>query len=90
MDAWFCGYSPTIQTVVWFGNDDNKPMRVSETGGRGAAPVVAYFYRNWIQVHPETKRHFDFPVSSTSSSTDNNETSAPETEETLSPSNVEF
>lgn len=33
MDAWFCAYSPTIQTVVWFGNDDNKPMRVSETGG---------------------------------------------------------
>lgn len=59
MDAWFCAYSPTIQTVVWFGNDDNKPMRISETGGRGPAPVVGYFYRNWLQIHPETKRYFD-------------------------------
>jgi len=59
MDAWFCAYSPTIQTVVWFGNDDNKPMRVSETGGRGAAPVVKHFYKNWLEIHPETKRYFD-------------------------------
>ncbi len=58
MDAWFCAYSPTIQTIVWFGNDDNKPMRISETGGRGSAPTVGYFYRNWIQIHPETKRNF--------------------------------
>lgn len=63
MDAWFCAYSPTIQTVVWYGNDDNKPMRVSETGGRGAAPVVGYFYKNWIQVYPDTKKYFDLPAS---------------------------
>lgn len=33
VDAWFCGYTPTLQTVIWYGNDDNKPMRKSETGG---------------------------------------------------------
>jgi len=59
MDAWFCAYSPTIQTIVWFGNDDNKPMRVSETGGKAAAPAVGYFYKNWLQIHPETKRYFN-------------------------------
>jgi len=89
MDAWFCAYSPTIQTVVWFGNDDNKPMRVSETGGRGAAPVVGYFYRNWLQVHPETKRYFDGIY--TSSDDENATTEIPNlTEQPLTNQNVEF
>ncbi len=26
-DAWFAGFTPQIATVVWFGNDDNSPMR---------------------------------------------------------------
>jgi penicillin-binding protein 1A len=87
MDAWFCAYSPTIQTVVWFGNDDNKPMRVSETGGRGAAPVVGYFYRNWLQIHPETKRYFDNfePKVDENSTTPQNLT-----EELFPDTNVEF
>jgi penicillin-binding protein 1A len=39
VDNWFCGYSPSIQAVVWFGNDDNTPMSKGETGGRSTAPV---------------------------------------------------
>jgi len=61
IDAWFCGYSPTIQTVVWYGNDDNKPMKRSETGGRSAGPAFAYFYKKWLKIHPEIKRTFDKP-----------------------------
>ncbi len=61
IDAWFCGYSPSIQTIVWFGNDDNKPMRRTETGGRTSAPVFRYFYKHWMQIHPEIKRKFDIP-----------------------------
>lgn len=26
IDAWFCGYSPTIETIVWTGRDNNKPI----------------------------------------------------------------
>ncbi len=59
-DAWFCGYSPEIQTLVWFGKDNNRPMH-KETGGRAAAPVFANFYREYIEIHPETKRVFDMP-----------------------------
>jgi penicillin-binding protein 1A len=62
VDAWFCGYSPTIQTIVWYGNDDNKPMRKTETGGRTTAPVFAYFYKHYLQIHPEIKRKFDKPT----------------------------
>lgn len=61
VDAWFCGYSPTLQTVVWYGNDDNKPMGRRETGGRTAAPAFAYFYRNWLKLHPEIQRTFEKP-----------------------------
>ncbi|MFA9373329.1 MAG: transglycosylase domain-containing protein [Poseidonibacter sp.] len=62
VDAWFCGYSPTIQTIVWFGNDNNKPMRKSETGGKVAAPVFSHFYKNYLEIHPEIKREFTKPA----------------------------
>lgn len=61
VDAWFCGYSPTLQTVVWYGNDDNAPMGKRETGGRTAAPAFAYFYRHWLKLHPEIQRTFVQP-----------------------------
>jgi penicillin-binding protein 1A len=61
IDAWFCGYSPTIQTLVWYGNDDNKPMGRRETGGRSAAPAFSYFYKEWLKLHPEIKRKFNKP-----------------------------
>ena len=69
MDAWFCGYSPTTQVVVWFGNDDNKPMRVSETGGRGAAPVAGEFFKKWINHNPNMKRYFGSPPASPDTNT---------------------
>lgn len=55
IDAWFCGYTPTMQTIVWFGNDNNKPMRKSETGGRTSGPAFKYFYENYLKLHPELK-----------------------------------
>jgi len=61
IDAWFCGYSPTLQTVVWYGNDDNKPMGKRETGGRTAAPAFSYFYKKWMKLHPEIPRKFIQP-----------------------------
>jgi len=61
VDAWFCGYSPSIQTIIWFGNDNNKPMRKSETGGKIAAPVFSYFYKNYLEIHPEIQRTFSKP-----------------------------
>ncbi|MGM0518773.1 MAG: transglycosylase domain-containing protein [Campylobacterota bacterium] len=61
IDAWFCGYSPTIQTIVWFGNDNNTPMRESETGGIIAAPVFSHFYEQYLKIHPEIARDFEIP-----------------------------
>ena len=61
VDAWFCGYTPTLQGVVWYGNDDNKPMYKRETGGRAAAPAFKYFFSKWVDIHPEIPRKFEQP-----------------------------
>ena len=61
IDAWFCGYSPSIQTIIWFGKDNNTPMRRSETGGKIAAPVFSHFYKKYLEIHPEIPRTFSMP-----------------------------
>lgn len=61
VDAWFCGFSPTIQTVVYFGKDNNTPMRRSETGGVTAGPAFANFYKKYLEIHPEIQREFRKP-----------------------------
>ncbi len=61
VDAWFCGYSPTVEAIVWFGRDNNKPIGRGATGGAIAAPAFAYFFRELIKEYPDTKRSFDIP-----------------------------
>ncbi len=61
VDAWFAGYSPTVETVVWFGNDNNTPMSRKDTGGTTAAPAFQYYYKELIRIYPQMKRHFDRP-----------------------------
>jgi penicillin-binding protein 1A len=62
IDAWFCGYSPTVEVISWFGRDDNKPIgRKGATGGGLAAPAFAYYYEKLLELYPETKRTFDIP-----------------------------
>lgn len=61
IDSWFCGYSPTIETIVWFGRDDNRPIGKNATGGVLSAPAFAYFYKKLIEIYPEIKRTFDIP-----------------------------
>ena len=38
-DTWFVGFTGKYVTGVWLGNDDNKPMGSSNTGGHLAAPL---------------------------------------------------
>jgi penicillin-binding protein 1A len=61
IDAWFAGYSPTIETVVWFGNDDNTPMYYKETGGRVSGPAFRKYFENVLRLYPQIKRKFDQP-----------------------------
>ena len=61
VDGWLAGYSPTIETIVWFGNDDNTPMYKRETGGRISGPAFANYYRNVIKLYPQIQREFEMP-----------------------------
>jgi len=61
IDGWFAGYSPTIQTIVWFGNDDNTPMHRWETGGKISGPAFREYYENVLKYYPEIQRKFTVP-----------------------------
>lgn len=60
-DAWFCGFTPGVQTVIWFGNDDNKPLPGKMTGGVVAAPVFAKYTTELLLRRPGLKREFFNP-----------------------------
>ena len=61
VDAWFCGYTPNTQTIIWFGNDDSTTLGKGMSGGRVSAPVFRYFYKRYLKLHPELVRKFHIP-----------------------------
>ncbi len=61
VDTWFCGFSPDIEIITWFGNDNNTPLKKGETGGRAAAPAFKYFMSKYLEMYPETTREFKMP-----------------------------
>ena len=61
LDAWFDGFTPDTQTLIWFGNDDSTSLGKSMTGGRVSAPAFRYFYKHLLTIHPELKRIFIRP-----------------------------
>ena len=61
VDAWFCGFTPDIEVVTWFGQDDNTPLKRRESGGRASAPVVGAVIERIYTLHPELRRTFEVP-----------------------------
>lgn len=61
VDVWFCGFSPDIEVLTWYGNDNNTPLKKGETGGRAAGPAFAHFMKKYLELHPETTREFKIP-----------------------------
>ncbi|CAM3064016.1 transglycosylase domain-containing protein [Streptobacillus ratti] len=45
ISAWFTGYTPTLVTVVYVGNDDNKSMGRGMSGASAALPI----WKNYMQ-----------------------------------------
>lgn len=60
-DAWFVGFSPDVQVVLWFGNDDNTS--IGKIGGSAGivAPIFADFMTQALKIHPEMRRKFQRP-----------------------------
>ncbi|EQD88940.1 penicillin-binding, 1A family protein [Helicobacter pylori SouthAfrica50] len=61
VDAWFIGFTPTLQSVIWFGRDDNTPISKGAAGSIVSAPVYSHFMRNILAIEPSLKRKFDVP-----------------------------
>ena len=54
IDAWFCGYQPTVVGVAWIGFDQPKRMGNGETGGAAALPIWIGFMEYALKGVPES------------------------------------
>lgn len=60
-DVWFCGYTPDLQAIVWYGRDDNMPIGGGAYGGNISAPVFADFMQKALEINPGMQRSFRTP-----------------------------
>ncbi len=54
IDAWFCGYQPTVVGIAWIGFDQPKRMGNGETGGSAALPIWIDFMKHALKDVPES------------------------------------
>jgi penicillin-binding protein 1A len=54
VDAWFCGYQPTIVAITWLGFDQPKSLGDRETGGGAALPMWIRFMEKALKGVPES------------------------------------
>ena len=54
IDAWFCGYQPTVVGIAWIGFDQPKRMGGGETGGAAALPIWIGFMEKALAKVPES------------------------------------
>ena len=53
IDAWFCGYQPTLVGIAWIGFDQPKKLGNGETGGTAALPMWIGFMGKALSGVPE-------------------------------------
>jgi penicillin-binding protein 1A len=54
IDAWFCGYQPTVVGVAWIGFDKPRSLGGGETGGGAALPIWIGYMEKVLKGVPET------------------------------------
>ena len=54
VDAWFCGYQPTLTAVAWIGFDQPRKLGSGETGGAAALPMWINYMRKALDGVPES------------------------------------
>ncbi len=53
MDAWFCGFHPTVVAVAWIGYDTPHSLGEKETGGGAALPIWIDYMGTILKSTPE-------------------------------------
>ena len=54
IDAWFCGYQPTVVGIAWIGFDQPRRMGNGETGGAAALPIWIGYMEHALKGVPES------------------------------------
>ncbi|TWO80066.1 penicillin-binding protein 1A [Denitratisoma oestradiolicum] len=54
VDAWFCGYHPTVVGIAWIGFDQPRRMGGGETGGSAALPMWIGYMEKALRNAPES------------------------------------
>lgn len=55
MDAWFCGFQPTIVAISWIGFDTPRSLGDKETGGGAALPMWMDYMKKMLKDVPEAE-----------------------------------
>jgi penicillin-binding protein 1A len=55
MDAWFCGFQPTIVAISWIGFDTPRSLGDKETGGGAALPMWMSYMGKILKDVPEAE-----------------------------------
>jgi penicillin-binding protein 1A len=55
MDAWFCGFHPTLVAITWLGYDTPHSLGERETGGGAALPIWMDYMGKMLKDTPETE-----------------------------------
>lgn len=55
MDAWFCGFHPTVVAVTWIGYDSPRSLGEKETGGGAALPIWIDYMSKILKDTPEVE-----------------------------------
>ena len=53
IDAWFCGFQPTVVGIAWMGFDQPRSLGDKETGGGAALPIWMGYMAKVLQNVPE-------------------------------------
>lgn len=53
MDAWFCGFHPTVVGITWIGFDNPRSLGERETGGGAALPIWMDYMGKILKNSPE-------------------------------------
>lgn len=62
VSAWFTGYTPTLATVVYVGNDDNKTMGKGISGSAAAIPLWKNYMQAVINLPNYNVGNFDYII----------------------------
>jgi penicillin-binding protein 1A len=54
-DAWFCGFTPDLVTVVWVGFDHIKPLGRHETAAGAALPIWIDYMKTALKGHKQKR-----------------------------------